>query len=337
VNPWHALLTAWAWDPGVVIGCAALLVGYLAALRFRYTPQIPRYVAGVVILGLALVSPLDILGDMYLFSAHMLQHMLLILVVPPLLILGIPATVWRRGLGLPGVARAELVLSQPLFAWLLAVGTLWLWHLPALYQAALEREPVHIGQHLSFLVTATIFWWPVLTPVRERRLAVPPTLLYLLAGAAANTLLGILLTFAPAGLYPAYRRPVDLLGLLPLIRQEWGLTPTADQQLGGLLMWVPGGLIFLGVVLATLVHWLGSAEEVEEPERSQAEAPLPVADPGPPSSLARRVRFGVWANRRGQQLVGQARSALTPARSRRERANDAATEWSMTNAGPEEV
>jgi putative membrane protein len=275
MNTGRVLLTAWDGDPSVVIGCCALVVGYLAALRFRYSPLIPRFVAGVGILGLALVSPIDTLGDRYLFSAHMLQHLLLVLIVPPLLILGIPAALWRRWLRWPGVDRAERLLGQPVFAWGLAVGTLWLWHLPALYEAALEHEAIHIGQHLTFLVTATIFWWPVLTPVAERRLAAAPTLLYLLAAAAANTLLGILLTFAPAGLYPAYRRPVDLLGLLPLIRQDWGLTPTADQQLGGLIMWVPGGLVFLGVVLATLVRWLGSAEEAEEPEPGRAAVPLP--------------------------------------------------------------
>jgi cytochrome c oxidase assembly factor CtaG len=279
MNAWRVVLTAWDWEPSVVIGCCALVVGYLAALRFRYSPLIPRFVAGVLILGLALVSPIDKLGDMYLFSVHMLQHLLLVLIVPPLLILGIPAGLWRRWLRWPIIDHAERVLGQPVFAWGLAVGTLWLWHLPALYEAALEHEAIHIGQHLTFLVTATIFWWPVLTPVAERRLAAAPTLLYLLAGAAANTLLGILLTFAPAGLYPAYRRPVDLLGLLPLIRQEWGLTPTADQQLGGLIMWVPGGLVFLGVVLATLIRWLGSGAE-EEPEQSRAAAPLP-APTGP--------------------------------------------------------
>ena len=279
MNAWRVVLTAWDWEPSVVIGCCALVVGYLAALRFRYSPLIPRFVAGVLILGLALVSPIDKLGDMYLFSVHMVQHLLLVLIVPPLLILGLPAGRWRRWLRWPIIDRAERVLGQPLVAWGLAVGTLWLWHLPALYEAALEHEAIHIGQHLTFLVTATIFWWPVLTPVAERRLAAAPTLLYLLAGAAANTLLGILLTFAPAGLYPAYRRPVDLLGLLPLIRQEWGLTPTADQQLGGLIMWVPGGLVFLGVVLATLIRWLGSGAE-EEPEQSRAAAPLP-APAGP--------------------------------------------------------
>jgi cytochrome c oxidase assembly factor CtaG len=260
------LLTAWDWDPSVVLGCSALVAGYMAALRFRYTPAAPRFFAGVVVLLLALVSPIDLLGDRYLFSVHMFQHLLLILVVAPLLIVGIPAHLWRRLLRRRALDRIERVLRRPLVAWLPAVGILWLWHLPALYEAALEHPAIHVGQHLSFLVTATIFWWPVLTPVRERRLPLAPTLGYLLTAAAANTLLGILLTFAPAGLYPAYRHPLDLLGLLPLIRNTWGLTPTVDQQLGGLIMWVPGGLVFLGAVLVTLIRWLGSGAGEDEPE-----------------------------------------------------------------------
>jgi putative membrane protein len=217
--------------------------------------QIALFTGGVAWLLLALVSPIDVLGDEYLFSAHMLQHLLLVLVVPPMLLLGLPAEVIRRALGIRIVARVESVLGHPAVAWVLAAAVLWVWHLPALYDAALADENVHIVQHLMFLVTATAFWWPILTPLEKRRLGPGAAMAYLLAAGAASSLLGVILTFAPAGLYPAYLQPEDELGLLSLIRQEWGLSAAADQQLGGLLMWVPGGIAYLLAIFAVFARW----------------------------------------------------------------------------------
>ncbi len=167
----HFLLTAWSWDPSVVLGCAALLGGYLAALRLRPPRRAWAFAAGVVILLLALVSPLDPLGDTYLFSAHMFQHLLLELVVPPLLLLGIPADLAQAVVARPSLRRIEDLLGRPVVAWLIGVGMLYLWHVPALYNAALGNENIHAVQHLCFLITATIFWWPALTPLAARRLS----------------------------------------------------------------------------------------------------------------------------------------------------------------------
>ncbi len=104
MTAWQLFLSTWSWDPSVLVGCAALMTAYLAAVRFRPTRRAIYFAAGVVWLLLALVSPLDALGDAYLFSAHMLQHLLLLLVVPPLLLLGIPAELAERALARPGLA-----------------------------------------------------------------------------------------------------------------------------------------------------------------------------------------------------------------------------------------
>jgi putative membrane protein len=253
MTTWQLLTTTWELEPSVLLGCGVLLWAYTGLLRGRLALQSIWYVLGVMVLLLALLSPLDMLGDIYLFSAHMLQHLLL--VVPPLLLSGTPEGGVRRILGRTPVRRGEQMLRRPLLAWILGIGNLYLWHVPRLYNAALTHEGLHIIEHLCFLVTATIFWWPVLTPLEERRLAPLTALVYLAAAAGANTFLGIVLTFAPSGMYPAYLNPTDRLGLLPLLRQGWGLSPDIDQQLGGLLMWVPGGLVFLTAILGTCVRW----------------------------------------------------------------------------------
>ena len=190
-------------------------------------------------------SPLDTLGDTYLFSAHMIQHLLLLLIVPPLLILGIPAWLAERWLALPRIGRAERALRQPAVAWLLGVGAMYLWHIPALYNATLAHVGIHIVEHLCFLASGVIFWWPVCAPLPTARYAPLAAMLYLFTAAVAGSALGIILTFTSPGLYPAYLSPADARGFLPLIRGGWGLTPAVDQQLGGLIMWVPGGLVYL--------------------------------------------------------------------------------------------
>ncbi|MGH9396868.1 MAG: cytochrome c oxidase assembly protein [Terriglobia bacterium] len=254
------LTSAWDWEPSIVVGCIGLLIGYAVAVRFRFSRTAWFFAAGVVVLLLALVSPLDTLGDTYLFSAHMLQHMLLILAVPPLLLLGIPGDVARRALAFPVVREMEQVLSKPVLAWTAGIGTMWIWHWPPLYNAALASEGIHIFEHLSFLVGATIFWWPVISPIKDLRLPPLAAVIYTFAACSAHTMLAILITFAPVGSYPAYLNPADALGILPMLRNQWGLTPLADQQWGGLLMWVPACLVYLTFILLTLARWYGMPE-----------------------------------------------------------------------------
>ena len=259
---------AWAWDidPSVAIGSIALLAAYVATHRDDLS-RAPWFVAGVAVLFVALESPLDALSDTYLFSAHMLQHLILVLVVPILLLLGFTRGFARRILAVPALANIEYVLATPAIAWTLGTATLWLWHAPILYNATLADENVHIFEHLCFLVTATIFWWPILAPVPNARMAPMPAILYLALGACASSLLAIALTFAKPGLYPAYLQPADSLGILATLRNDWGLTPAADQELGGVIMWVPGGMIYLAAIIGVLGRWYGEVEPELQPVR----------------------------------------------------------------------
>jgi cytochrome c oxidase assembly factor CtaG len=259
------ILRAWDPDLSVLIGCAVLLVAYWSAHRGDFTrasgfSRAVWFVAGVAVMLFALVSPLDTLGDEYLFSAHMLQHLLLELAVPPLLLLGITPRFARAVLDCRPFGHLERVLGNPLMAWTLGIATLAVWHLPRLFDAALGNEYVHIAEHLCFMVTATIFWWPVLAPLPQCRMSPLWTQVYLLGGAMANSILGIWLTFAPEGLYAPLLHPADSLHVATLLRTGWGLTPALDQQVGGLLMWVGGGFVFLAVMIVLFLQWFGVAE-----------------------------------------------------------------------------
>jgi putative membrane protein len=253
------LLTEWHFEPSIVAGCAALLAAYWLTHRGNLA-GFAWFGAGVGAIALALLSPLDPLADEYLFSAHMAQHMLLVLIAPPLLLLGLTAADVRRMLRVRALAAIETVLGTPIVAWTIGTATLYIWHVPALYDAALREEWLHICEHISFLVTGAIFWWPVVAPLAPPRIDGLAALLYLAAGALAGSLLGIVLTFARPGIYTAYLEPQDTHGILALTRDSWGITPAVDQQLGGLLMWTAGAPVFLLAMLAVLVRWYRGPE-----------------------------------------------------------------------------
>jgi len=277
------IATAWDLDPSVIVGCVTLAIAYVLACDLTPnlfplgkgnsrrngdsrplsgTPPLKGrgrglglFLLGDFVMLLALISPLDVLADDYLFSAHMLQHMLLVLAVPPLLILGIPRNLAMSIVRIPALGTIERALRNPLLAWTLGIAALWIWHLPGLYDATLASEPLHIFEHLMFLVTATIFWWPILSPLAGSRMSHGAAFAYLGAAMLVTTVLGILITFAPVGVYTAYLHPRDNLGILDALHHSWGLTTEADQELGGLLMWVPGGLVYLGAIMAVLARW----------------------------------------------------------------------------------
>lgn len=244
MSGWASLLRAWDFEPSIVIGCVGLLLADLAALRWRPSRVRASFVIGVLVLAFALMSPLDALSDDYLFSAHMLQHLLLIVIASPFLLAGLPVDPLRRLLRVPWIARVERILGWPPVAWLLGIGTLVAWHVPALYNAALASEDLHIVEHLCFLVSATIFWWPLLAPLPESRTRLGPALAYLVSGGFANALVGLILFAIPVGLYPAYIHPEDPLHVLEMIRGAWGLSAAEDQQFGGVLMVLGGSMAF---------------------------------------------------------------------------------------------
>ncbi len=255
---------------GIVIPIALAACLYAAGSfriysRNRLSPAISRwrvlaFAAGWLTLVIALVSPLHKLGSV-LFSAHMTQHELLMVVAAPLLVMGRPLIPflfavphsWRTQIGgwttQPSFRRTWRWLTAPALVWALHGATLWLWHVPALYEVTLDHEGIHALQHLCFLGTALLFWWTLMEG-RHGRLAYGAALVYLFTTGLHSSALGALITFAQRLWYPIYDGRTA----------AWGLSPLEDQQLGGLIMWVPSGVVFLLIALALLAAWLGESE-----------------------------------------------------------------------------
>jgi len=224
-------------------GLYAYLGGHRSARR-----HVASFGAALAVLFLALNGPLHNLSDTYLFSAHMAQHLLLTLVFPPLLLYGTPAHVVRPLLRPRWVMAVARVATRPLAAGIIFTAPIVIWHTPALYQAALRHHNLHILQHLVFLTTAVLMWWPVLSPVPELpRAQHLIQMLYLFLLGIPMSVTGALITLSDSVLYPFYvAAPPPRVG---------GLSPLADQQIGGLLMWVLGGLMLWTVMTVIWFRW----------------------------------------------------------------------------------
>lgn len=238
-------LTSWSLNPIVLGGCVLAILLYL--FFFGWQRRIAFLGLGLAIVVAALDSPLSMLANGYLFSAHMGQHLLLLLVAPIWFLLSLPRDV--------SLTKKAGWWSHPLVGWLAGIGSMWIWHAPALCDAAVSSRPVYALQSLSLVLLGSVFWWQVMAPREEERLTPLAGIGYLFTACTACSLLGIILTFSPVRVCPIYLQPVDPLGLLTLIRDRWGMTPEMDQQIGGLLMWVPMCLIYLAAIFSQLVRW----------------------------------------------------------------------------------
>ena len=261
------LISAWDCNPWVIaISVAAILI-YGARHQFHFTRKTGWLLAGLAVFFLTLASPIDALADGYLFSAHMLQHLLLLLVVPPLILLGLPSTPVRDCFQSGRWKWLDWILCHPMATWFLGVGGMWLWHAPALCNAAVTSAWVHRLQYVSLLLMGFAFWWPIIGPWSKKRLSPLAGIIYLFSACIGCTVLGIIITFSPVEVCSIYLHPVDQLGILSVIQNQWGLTPAKDQQLGGLLMWVPACLIYFCGILGLLARWYGKAgDEAIVPE-----------------------------------------------------------------------
>jgi putative membrane protein len=262
----------WQWNlaPWLVVLMLASAVLYALGLwrlwrqagtgRGVHVHEAAAFGGGWLALLLALVSPLDTLGAS-LFSAHMVQHELLMVVAAPLLVLGRPLAVWTwalqpaqrraagRWIGARAWAGLWATLTDPLVAWALHAIALWAWHVPALFDGALENEGLHIAQHASFLVTALFFWWAVLGHDPRGRYGAGHSFIYLFTTMLHTSALGALLALAPTPWYAPYVETTV----------AFGFDPVQDQQLGGLVMWVPAGLAYVIAGLAVMGKMLTRA------------------------------------------------------------------------------
>jgi cytochrome c oxidase assembly factor CtaG len=261
----HDLWTAWRFEPGIAIPLAIAAILY--ARGARTSRGITRaetlcFWSGWAILLLGLCSPVHPLGEV-LFCAHMTQHELLMLGAAPLLVLARPLAAmlwglpfeWRRAAGRwskgSAVQRTWQTITAPFAAWLLHAIALWAWHIPYLFEATLRSDAVHAAQHISFLGTALLFWWSLFHGSRRREYGWG--VLYIFTTGIHTSILGALLTFARTVWYPVYSSTAI-----------WGLTPLEDQQVGGLIMWVPAGLVYVAAGLALFAAWMRESDLMVE-------------------------------------------------------------------------
>lgn len=263
-DPWllaGPLWTNWRLDPTVALGTFGLAVGYVVLTSPSRTGPGRRvgagqriaFLAGCLVLLLALGPPLEDWAGL-LLAGHMLQHVLLTMVAPPLLLLGTPAWALRPMLRWPIVARAGYALTRPLVALVLSSAAFVVWHVPVLYDAALRSEPLHVVQHQTYLVTALLAWWPLVGPLPEWPRPAPPVqCLYLFGLTFSGSIVGSFLALSKTGLYPYYQT-------LP---RMWGIDLIRDQQIAGLMMGVGANAVYLLLTAVVFLRWAGQEEAKE--------------------------------------------------------------------------
>jgi putative membrane protein len=288
------LLRAWEFDPGVLV--PLILSAWLYARGLTRLWQsthvgcgIKRseawcFICGWLALVIALVSPLHPLGRV-LFSMHMSQHEILMLLAAPLLVLGKPVIAFLKALpsgwagGLARFAngqRWQLIwrnITSPFVAWIIHAVVLWTWHIPSWFQATIDDDFVHALQHSSFVGSALLFWWAVIHG-RQRRMAYGLAVLYIFTTALHSGLLGVLITLARRVWYPAYAETAPW----------WGLTALEDQQVGGLIMWIPAGIVYVIAGVALMAAWLRESDRIAAAPPAIPFPTVTATTPAPPSA-----------------------------------------------------
>ncbi len=251
----------WNFAPSILMMLIsqAVLYGYLIYIARRdghwgsavRRSHVIYFTLGLFVIFIALVTPIDSLSNVALFSAHMVQHILLMLLAPVCLLRGTPGYWIRYLYDLPILKRVLPIVTHPLTTLITFNAVMWIWHVPTLYEGALRNPNVHILEHMMFLAWGVLLWLPVIHDVPPRHVpSYPARIAYLFACMISSSLLGAIFTFAPTIAFPFY-------GNAPL---AFGLTPMTDQQLAGLIMWVPGSGVFFVAILAVFAAWL-SAED----------------------------------------------------------------------------
>jgi putative membrane protein len=244
--------------PSTVIGIAGLAALYEYGARkamgendidvHRPSPTARRFLfhGALVIMFFSLNGWLHDLSDSYLFSAHMVQHLLLAFVIAPMMIMGVTGDMLRPLISKAPVRRvAEWVLA-PTRCFAIFNIVFAGWHLPPMYNYALAHHPVHIVQHLMFLAASVVMWWPILSPLPELpRLSYPGQMLYLFLMSIPMAIVSVYIAYSDTILYPMYASAPRV----------WAISPMSDQMLGGLIMWIPGGLFFYTVISVVFLRW----------------------------------------------------------------------------------
>ncbi len=249
---------SWSIHPSTVIGLAGIAGLYFWRARRRKADEqlssvrIASFLLALFVIFASLNGPLHDLSDVYLFSGHMVQHLLLTLAMPPLLIGGTPGWMIRPVMANRTVAAIARRLTRPMVCFAVFNLVMALWHVPAFYNAAMADHNVHIFEHLMFMSAAVLMWWPLTSQLPELpRLAYPGQMLYCFLMSIPMSIIAVYIVMSDRVLYPAYSSAPRL----------WGLSPMDDQMLGGLIMWIPGGLVFTLIMTVVFFKWAARGED----------------------------------------------------------------------------
>ncbi len=257
----------WKLYPSFMVGWLLFAAAYflfIGPLRHRFPGskpatggQVASFSTALLAMLVSLQGPLHEVSDYYLFSAHMVQHLVLILVMPPLLLAGIPDWMLRPAIRVRPVLKFARALTLPLIAFSLNNAIFLAWHFPGPYDLMMRNHGVHVAMHLTIMVTGVIMWWPVMSPLPELpRIAPPLQMVYLFLVGIPMMISAALITFSRKPLYQWYVEAPRLFGIGPL----------DDQRLGGVIMWVPGGLVLWIAITAVYFRW--THREVREDEQN---------------------------------------------------------------------
>lgn len=254
------LLTGWNGNPVVILALVAVTLAYIRFVGRRGRPVFFGIAVGLV--AFALLSPLDLLASGVLFTAHMLQHLILLLFVPAFFLLSLGGGTHAAEAGAP--ARSErsstAIPSIAVLGWVLGVGAMWFWHAPTLCDAAATRPGIHALQTATLLGAGAAFWWPILAPRAWDRLMPGYAIAYLFTACLGCSALGILITLTPVEVCSAFAAPLAVSGGWAGLRNS--LSSARDQQIGGLLMWMPMCLVYVAAIMIELAHWIGEGRVV---------------------------------------------------------------------------
>lgn len=260
----RSIFSYWHFDPVVILFLSALCMVYLYAIHFKLRKQSLYFLGGILLIIICVASPLHFLAENYLFSAHMVSHVLLLLIAAPLLVAGIPKENRFKKYFLSLSTNKTKIFA---LCWFTGVGIMWFWHIPYIFNLATSGHGMSLMylQWLSLLVGGIIFCWPVINPYNDYRIPSLSAVLYLSTACVFCTILGLMITFAPLGIYSHYVNIADTYGYLHLIRNQWKISTDIDQQTAGLIMWVPCCLIYLTASMAILIHWYDRKEVYDVP------------------------------------------------------------------------
>ncbi len=265
---------SWNWSIGLILAAAVVMGGYVWINRFNNVRKTFFFMSGLIVGELALALPLGpapigytanplscCLPGGILVSMHMIRSMLLLLVVPPLLVLGLPEEPLKNFIYRHGFEKFVKIMSDPRMAWIAGIGVMYFWHIPSVYDYLTNYSPgaAHFFlpwvNTLSLLIGGLLFIWPILTPIKEFQInSLVKGILYLFIACVACSLLGMVMSFSSPGFYQSIfsGRPAGSL--------IWGFTQAGDQAIGGLIMWVPGCFIFVSISMVLLARWFSDAK-----------------------------------------------------------------------------